>query len=358
MRWNTAFADATGGPGRSTVELALRLTAVELLLRPLGGPATRPAALGLAALAVLFPRILRAPATWLALSGLVALSIALDWPVPDNHIYLIGYWCLAAGLALGARNPAATLSQSGRLLLGGAFLFATLWKGILSPDYVDGRFFRVTLLTDERFSDLVTLTTGMSRDTIEANRRALTPLPGGAVAADPPVVEQPAAFRALAASLTWGGLLLEGALALAFLSPTWPGVSLARHALLLAFCGVTYAVAPVAGFGWLLLAMGVSLCGPGDTWLRRAYVAILGAGAALLRSALGQFRPGLAGVKPSVGTSARGTPCDRFGNGACPDAGFRLHSLLTTPTRHRRASGDLLCPRASAPPRPPPAARS
>ena len=131
----------------------------------------------------------------------------------------------------------------------------------------------MTLLTDDRFSDLVTLTTGMSRETIQANREALTPLPGGAEPTDPPVVEQPPAFRRLAASLTWGGLLLEGALALAFLAPTLRGVPHLRHALLLVFCGVTYRVAPVAGFGWLLLAMGVSLCGPHDTWLRRTYVA-------------------------------------------------------------------------------------
>ena len=30
---------------------------------------------------------------------------------------------------------------------------AVLWRAALSPDYVDGRFFRVTLLTDERFAE-------------------------------------------------------------------------------------------------------------------------------------------------------------------------------------------------------------
>ena len=128
-----ADASGTRSAVSSTVEIALRLTAVELLLRPLGAWTTRPLALGLAALAVLFPRILRAPATWLCLAALIGVSIALDWPIPDNHIYLLGYWCLAAGLALGARDPAASLSQSGRLLLGGAFLFATLWKGCPVP---------------------------------------------------------------------------------------------------------------------------------------------------------------------------------------------------------------------------------
>jgi hypothetical protein len=37
---------------------------------------------------------------------------------------------------------------------------------------------------------------------------------------------------------------------------------------------VTYAFAPVAGFGWLLLAMGLVLCRPDQTRLRVAYVVL------------------------------------------------------------------------------------
>jgi hypothetical protein len=270
-------ADVRGGAAQwpaDTVSLALRLTAVELLLRPLGHWAPRPVALGLAALALLFPRVLRAPATWFATAALVAASIALEWPLPDNHIYLLAYWCLAAGLALGAAETPATLARSARLLLGLAFAFAVLWKGVLSPDYVDGRFFRVTLLLDERFADTVALAGGIDRETLLANRAALAAPPGGAELADPPEVVQPPAFRRFAAALTWGGLVVEAVLALLCLAPSRGLVPRARHAVLLAFCALTYAVAPVAGFGWLLLAMGVAMCGPGDAWLRRGYVAI------------------------------------------------------------------------------------
>jgi hypothetical protein len=47
-----------------------------------------------------------------------------------------------------------------------------------------------------------------------------------------------------------------------------------RHLLLLAFCLTTYAIAPVAGFGWLLAILGLSQCP--DEWraLRSAYVVI------------------------------------------------------------------------------------
>ena len=46
-----------------------------------------------------------------------------------------------------------------------------------------------------------------------------------------------------------------------------------RHLLLLLFCVVTYAFAPVAGFGWLLLTMGLAGCGSEQGWLRSVYIA-------------------------------------------------------------------------------------
>jgi hypothetical protein len=50
--------------------------------------------------------------------------------------------------------------------------------------------------------------------------------------------------------------------------------ALLRHAVLLLFCGVTYAFAPVAGFGRLLLVMGLSQLDPRRVWWVRAYLAI------------------------------------------------------------------------------------
>lgn len=46
-----------------------------------------------------------------------------------------------------------------------------------------------------------------------------------------------------------------------------------RHAALLLFCGITYAFAPVAGFGWLLLVMGLAQVEPRQIWFGRAYIA-------------------------------------------------------------------------------------
>jgi hypothetical protein len=253
--------------------LALRLTAIEVLLRPMG-PGWLVAPLVLAgALALLATPALLSSRTWHAAAVLIAVRIVLDWPLPDNHIYLLGYWCFAIGLALGSRMRAETLAEASRLLLGLTFAFAVLWKGVLSPDYRDGRFFTVTLLTDVRFEDLTRRAGRMSVDALDHNRRVLAPLPDGAELVDPGALELSAAFRMLVAAATWGTLAVEAALAVLFLIPAADRrVDALRHGTLLTFCLVTYAVAPVAGFGWLLLAMGCSRCHPDQHALRALYV--------------------------------------------------------------------------------------
>jgi hypothetical protein len=253
------------------LEIPLRLTAIALLLRPMGPWFVRPAILAAAAIVLISPRALRTPAVWAGVAMLVAVRIADDWPLADNHIYLLAYWALAIALALRATDVSQVLSKASRWLLGLAFAFAVLWKVFLSPDYLDGRFFRVTLLTDPRFAEAAMLIGGLSADELEANRRALDALPDGAALATPATVIEPPRLRALAIVSTWGIVLLEMLVALSMLTalPRMPaGI---RHVLLLSFCVITYAFAPVAGFGWLVLVMGAAGTAEADVWVRRTY---------------------------------------------------------------------------------------
>jgi hypothetical protein len=251
----------------------LTLTAIVLLLRPLDVWWVAAPVLTAACLSLLSRTVRRAPVTWILMALLVGARIVVVWPLSDNHIYLQAYWCLAIGLALSSAAPAATLSASSRWLLGAAFALAVLWKGVLSPDYVDGRFFRVTLLTDERFADAALVFGGLSREQMAQNRAFLDPLPQGAELLTPPPFVEPPRLRAFAALTTWGGLILEGLVALTCLAPL-SRLAPARHALILAFCVTTYALAPVAGFGWLIATMGLAQCGPRQRALSGAYVAV------------------------------------------------------------------------------------
>ena len=252
----------------------LTVTAIILLLRPLDVWWVAPFVLAAACLSLILRPVKRAPLTWVVLSALIAARIVIVWPLSDNHVYLLAYWCLAIGLALSAPRPAATLAASSRWLLGAAFALAVLWKAVLSPDYLDGRFFRVTLLTDERFADASLVFGGLSREQMATNRTFLEPLPEGAELLEPPPFVEPPRLRAFAAIATWGGLVLEALIALFNLLPLAGRMQAARHVALLAFCATTYALAPVAGFGWLLASMGLAQCTPRQRTLRGAYVAV------------------------------------------------------------------------------------
>ena len=197
----------------------LTLTAIILLLRPLDVWWVAPFVLAAACLSLVLRPVRRAPITWILVAALVAARIVFVWPLSDNHIYLLAYWCLAIGLALSGPTPAVTLATSSRWLLGAAFAMAVLWKAVLSPDYIDGRFFRVTLLTDERFADASLVFGGLSRDQMAENRAFLEPLPEGAELLDPPAFVEPPRLRVFAAVATWGGLALEALIALLCLIP-------------------------------------------------------------------------------------------------------------------------------------------
>jgi hypothetical protein len=254
--------------------MALRLTAIVLLLQPVPLWYLRPVLISLAVLVVALPAVLRTPAAWGLMAILLAIRVIRLWPTPDNHHYLYVYWALAIFLALLADRPGIVLGRSARWLVVGVFLWATLWKGLLSPDYMDGRFYRVRLLTDLRFAETTRLVGDLTPEQIEGARAYLKPPPfGEPVSQDPRLVESPGVNR-LAVFLTWGTLLIEGAVALAFLLP-WGRHTLAvRHGALFAFCGSAYAIAPVAGFGWILCAMGVAQVPDDRRGLLMAYVVV------------------------------------------------------------------------------------
>ena len=261
-------ADDEGG----VADPVLTLTAILLLLRPFDVWWIAPFALAAACLALAVRRVRRAPITWLVLAALAAGRIVLVWPLSDNHIYLLAYWCLAIGLALASPAPAAALATSSRWLLAAAFAMAVLWKGLLSPDYMDGRFFRVALLTDPRFADASMVFGGLTPDQMNENRGFLEALPEGAELLTSPAFVEPPRLRAFAALATWSGLGLEALIALLYMLPAKKRVQVARHGALLVFCATTYALAPVAGFGWLIAAMGLAQCRPSQQWLRGAYI--------------------------------------------------------------------------------------
>ena len=233
----------------------------------------RPFVLVLAAAGMLVPGAAASAAFWALLAALTGFRVLADWPLSDNHGYLLAIWCSALAVCLAGPRPRAILARNARLLVGLAFALATVQKVWIAPDYMDGRFFRWALAVDPRFEDLGALL-GRSGADLERTRDWLEAPPGKAPA-DAAFVET-AELRTAAHVLTWATVLLEGAVALLFLAPPALGLARARDAALLLFCATTYAIAPVAGFGWLLLAMGVAQSeGRRVRWLYLAVFALL-----------------------------------------------------------------------------------
>jgi hypothetical protein len=252
-------------------DLAGRLLLVALLLHPVGDWRVRPALLALCALGLLVAPALRSAWLWLGLALLAAARVLLDWPMSDNHAYLLAYWSLALALAAWAPDRDASLAQSARLLVGLTFAFATLWK-VLSPDFLDGRFFRVALVADQRLADFGRIAGGLDAEGFEGLRDFVTQHVDGRLPPPVEAPELPERYARVATAATFGTAALEAALAVAFLAPLRFGVESARHALLLLFCATTYAVAPVQGFGWLLVSMGLAQCSPDRRALRAGYL--------------------------------------------------------------------------------------
>ncbi len=265
------------GPWRRLAELdpldlVLRLTLLDLVLRPVGDWTLRFPILGLAAAGLLLPAFLRRWELWAALALLTGIRVALDWPLPDNHAYLLCYWCLAIALSRFARDDARVLAINGRWLIALVFGFATLWK-LISPDFADATFFRATLLLDPRFEGFTRLVGGLSIEQIDAARAALERHADGGSLAPVAATLPSARFEFVARATTLWTVAIEAAVTIAFCWPKDRGPSRFRDALLIAFCVTTYAVATVEGFGWLLVAMGLAQCAAERVRTRVAYLA-------------------------------------------------------------------------------------
>lgn len=237
------------------------------------------------ALGLIFRPWLRTPAFWYVTAMLLGTTIYFNWEATDNHKYLFVYWCLAlcATFSLPRSEWRGTLADTSRLLIGLCMILATAWK-VLTPQYLDGRFFTFELLADERFAHFTSWTTGVSLEALAGNRELRELLVHGhltGTAVSSVELTGGAQVAWLATLLTWWTVLIEGALGLLFVIPTarvakqMPWLPAVRNTLLILFAVTTYSVAPVRGFGWMLMLLGLAQCEDDERTFRWGYLAAL-----------------------------------------------------------------------------------
>jgi len=207
------------------------------------------------------PRMQRSSVFWLVVVAVLVGGNRIVWFAIDNHKYLIMYWCVALYFACSNASFERSLALSARYLIGLAFLFATLWK-LFSPDYLNGTFFHYSLLLDERFRVVASMVGGISASMNQHNHTALRSLiePASTLYAVQ-LVSSPSS-RLAAVLITWWTITLEAAIALVYLAPSTRQIARLRDPLLLLFILTTYTVAPVIGFGWTIVVMGVAQSAP------------------------------------------------------------------------------------------------
>ena len=273
-RWTAGLRELWAAIGEyESFALAAAVTFIYFMVRPLGPWWAHVPAVLLAVAGLLVPKLGRRPGVWLILAVAVASWVIPAWTFMDNHGYLLVYWCLALFASLAwSDHPAETLATNARIMIGLVFGLAVLWKVVLSPDFMNGEFFRVVFLVDHRFRTFTELAGGMTAKVAQHNQQLIQQLRLGQLGLTSVKLTEPHAQVVLAYVTTWWTALVETTVAVTFLIPRRFRLSKIRDAVLIFFCWFTYPFASVAGFGWLLTVMGVSQVEPERRITRTFYL--------------------------------------------------------------------------------------
>lgn len=240
-------------------KLALQLTLLDFILKPVGSWEIRALVLTVAILALLIPGLLKNTVIWFLLAVLTLTWLILDWPLSDNHAYLLFIWCFAVFLSTLIKDK-SMLAKNARAMVGLVFLFAFIWKAFLSPDFMDGRFFSLNMVEDPRFSEFTQLLCDIKKDELDNFRDYVKQHVDGSFLFPENIKFDLKCINKISFFLTYYTVSLEFIIALIFLLPRKFLISKYRDYFLILFCISVYSLATVEGFGWLLIAMGISQC--------------------------------------------------------------------------------------------------
>lgn len=212
----------------------------------------------LAIAGLLYRPLARHPLFWLAIAALMALTMIRTWFNLFNHDYVIFYWAMLLGIALWWRRPDDILAGASRLILGSLFLFAVLWKAS-APEFPNGAFFEFTLMTDPRFQVVGEVLGGVPTDASEEHRRALSEWAEPGLDPPEPVdLRSGALLPAISQAMAAWTISIESLVAILFLLPSRFSLSRWAEPVLIIFILSTYVLAPVVGFGWVLILLAMA----------------------------------------------------------------------------------------------------
>jgi hypothetical protein len=145
---------------------------------------------------------------------------------------------------------------------------------------MDSTFFKFELLTDSRFRDAAQYVGRVDGEDLKENRKIrdqykrsyrkdAEPSESFTLVSSPLV-------DLMAIGMTWWTIFIEGLIAVVCL---WPGdrlVAIIRTTVVLVFAATTYLLAPVLGFGWMVVLMGFAQCPEKYKKLQASLLVVLG----------------------------------------------------------------------------------
>jgi hypothetical protein len=254
------------------VHLGMAFTLLAYLVLPPSG--LHVAGRVLMAVGLILPLLVRRSRLyWTVILAFFAVGhLGQSWSFLDNHEFLQIYWLAAITASRFGNDPDEVLRSAARWLLALVFAFAVLWK-LIGPGFVGGAAMEFITVTDPRMADVVEAAGIQPYGSASEHRTALDAWMDPTIAPQPVEMAVGDLVSGLAPVLTWLTILLEAAVAAAFLTPLPRRWRWLRDVTLLAFVASTYVLAPVIGFGWLLLAMGVVQSDLSPKLRNRLYVA-------------------------------------------------------------------------------------
>ncbi|MGL4608769.1 MAG: hypothetical protein ACRCYY_03655 [Trueperaceae bacterium] len=199
-------------------------------------------------LSIFFKKIRTHWLFWTCVCGFCGAYLIVRGIASENAFYLFFYVSLTFVVATLSPAPYLVFGRNAHFLIGFVFLFATLWK-IISPDFLSGAFMTFMLVSDNRLGVFGILFTPLTFAEVVGNRELLlnTTNPTNFVSAS--------GVAFLAQILTWSTFLVEGSVALAFLTPL-PFFSKHRDYFLIFFLLTAYVFVPVPAFAMTLALLG------------------------------------------------------------------------------------------------------
>ena len=212
-------------------------------------------------IASLFVFTLRSSAVnrWLWLCVLLGITVYNFhfWNQVDNHKYLINYWVGACFLSTFYKDRLNVLKANANVLIILTFLFALYWK-IASPDFLNGTFMQLQLLTEPRLQYLTVFFTNIEYDLLKDKLRLME-----FMVSDPNLymkitLNSDPVLMPLALLLTYSALVLEFGILASFILTKIRFFRMNRDYFLLVFLAATYLFVPVVAFGFTLAILGIA----------------------------------------------------------------------------------------------------